>query len=182
MSDRYSVAQLQNLIRDIADYPKPGILFKDITPLLATPKALASACEWMAEPFRQQTIHKVLAIESRGFFFGVGLAERLNAGFVPVRKKGKLPYATFSENYNLEYGSATLEVHTDSIKPGENVLIVDDVLATGGTLKAVQNLTQRLKGNLVGASVLIEIEFLKGRAMLETSADNTTKIHSLLRY
>ncbi len=171
---KLTLEAVKNLVRDIPDFPKPGILFKDITPALAHPHALAFICDELTKPFRDKGIQKILAIESRGFFFGTGIAERLGAGLVPVRKAGKLPWECESESYALEYGQATLEIHRDAVKAGERVLLVDDVLATGGTLKASKILAERLGGNIVGAACFLEIGFLKGRAVLAP-----TEIHSL---
>jgi adenine phosphoribosyltransferase len=154
---------VKQLVRDIPDFPKKGILFKDITPALAHPGALAWICDELAKPFVDLNVSKVLAIESRGFFFGTGIAERLRAGLVPVRKAGKLPWETVQESYALEYGEATLEIHRDALSRGERVLLVDDVLATGGTLQASRTLAERLGGVVVGAACFLEIEFLKGR-------------------
>jgi len=162
-----TLTKVQELIRDIKDFPKPGIVFKDITPVLADARALAVVCDELARPFRDKGIQKIIAIESRGFFFGMGLAERLGAGLIPVRKAGKLPWETVSESYQLEYGQAVLEIHRDAVREGERVLIADDVLATGGTLRAARALALRLGGNVVGASCLLEIGALGGRGTLE---------------
>ncbi|MFM8980089.1 MAG: adenine phosphoribosyltransferase [Planctomycetia bacterium] len=155
---------LSQVIRNVPDFPSKGILFRDVTPLLARPEALREACERMAAPFRDARIDRVLAIESRGFLFGAPMALMLGAGFVPLRKPGKLPGATLREAYALEYGEAVLEVHADAVAPGQRVLLVDDVLATGGTLAAAASLARRLGGELAGATVLIELEGLRGRA------------------
>lgn len=165
---------VKRLVRDVPDFPKKGIIFKDITPMLATPGALNFVCAELARPFEEQGIKKVLAIESRGFFFGTAIADRLGAGLVPVRKAGKLPWECVSETYSLEYGEATLEIHQDALAHGEKVLIVDDVLATGGTLRAARGLAQRLGAEVVGATCFLELGFLKGRQALEP-----TPIHSL---
>ena len=149
-------------------------IFKDITPALAAPHALGFICDELARPFQDQGVTKILAIESRGFFFGTGIAERLGAGLVPVRKAGKLPWETESESYALEYGEAVLEIHRDAIMPGETVLLVDDVLATGGTLKAAKILVERLGGKIAGAACFLEIGFLNGREKLKPLA-----MHSL---
>jgi len=154
---------LQTLIRDVPDYPKPGITFKDITPLLASPQGLAMAVEQMANPFRGAGIELVCGAESRGFIFGTAIAQSLSAGFVPIRKPNKLPCETRSMSYDLEYGSDTLEIHTDAVKPGQRVLMVDDLLATGGTLRACLDLLEGLKADVVGVSLLIELSFLGGR-------------------
>ena len=154
---------LQTLIRDVPDYPKPGITFKDITPLLASPQGLAMAVEQMANPFRGAGIELVCGAESRGFIFGTAIAQSLSAGFVPIRKPNKLPCETRSMSYDLEYGSDTLEIHTDAVKPGQRVLMVDDLLATGGTLRACLDLLEGLNADVVGVSLLIELSFLGGR-------------------
>jgi len=171
--------QLERLIRDVPDFPKPGIMFKDVTPLLADPAGLALAIELMANPFRNQRVDIVVGPESRGFIFGTAVATALSAGFVPVRKPGKLPYRTKSIEYALEYGTDQLHIHVDAVQPGMRVLLVDDLLATGGTLAASMRLIGKggLGAEIVGASVLIELEFLKGRAALPDM-----RIESLLRY
>ncbi|WP_106791691.1 adenine phosphoribosyltransferase [Aquimarina sp. Aq78] len=159
---------IQDYIRDIADFPKPGILFKDITPLLANHKALVSCADQLAGLCPSDIkIDKVIGIEARGFIIGTMIAERLQAGFIPVRKKGKLPYDVKSKNYGLEYGEDTLEIHIDAIKAGENVLIHDDVLATGGTAKAVCDLVKELGGVVVQCNFIIELEFLNGKDKLD---------------
>ena len=171
--------QLEALIRDIPDFPKPGIVFKDVTPLLASPAGLALAVELMANPFRGERIDVVIGPESRGFIFGTAVATALSAGFVPVRKPGKLPYKTRSIEYALEYGTDALHIHVDAVKPGMRVLLVDDLLATGGTLAAAAALIGKdgLGATLVGASVLIELSFLSGRSNL-----GDLRIESLMRY
>ncbi|MBT3278200.1 MAG: adenine phosphoribosyltransferase [Phycisphaerales bacterium] len=161
------MANLESFIRDVPDFPKPGILFKDITPLLASPAAFAEANDTMLAPFANEQIDVVVGIESRGFLFGTHIAEVLKVPFVPIRKAGKLPYETISETYDLEYGTATIEVHIDAVSKGQRVLIVDDLLATGGTTKAACSLIQRLGGELVGATFLIDLAFLPGRSVLE---------------
>ncbi len=168
---------IKEYIREIKDFPKPGIAFKDITPLLGNPKALVKCVEDLASLVpKGVTIHKVIGIEARGFILGGMLAERFEAGFVPVRKKGKLPAAVHSRSYGLEYGADTLEIHTDAIAPGEHVLIHDDVLATGGTAKAVCELVAELGGVVVQCSFIMELAFLKGRQQL------TVPIVSVLQY
>ncbi|MCB1051901.1 MAG: adenine phosphoribosyltransferase [Acidobacteria bacterium] len=157
---------LKNMIRDIPDFPKPGILFKDITPLLANPQGMRLAIQTMAEPFRKMAINHVVGIESRGFMFGPALALELGAGFVPVRKPGKLPFRTNSVSYELEYGVDQLEIHQDAVRHPDRVLIVDDVIATGGTAKATGQLVRELGAELVGFAFLIELSFLKGREKL----------------
>ena len=158
---------LQHYIRDIQDFPKPGIGFKDLTPLLLSPEALHLCLETLAKPFENIQIDKVIGVESRGFFFGILLAQKLNAGFVPVRKPKKLPYTTISASYDLEYGSDTLEIHIDAIQKGDKVLIHDDVLATGGTAKAVCELVEKLGGEIVQLNFIMELSFLNGREKLE---------------
>jgi adenine phosphoribosyltransferase len=159
---------LKDHIRDIPDYPKPGVVFKDITPLLATPEAFSASVDALAGPFADAHIDKVLGVEARGFVFAAPVAYRHRAGFVPVRKKGKLPWTIEREEYALEYGSDILEIHRDAIAPGEKVLVVDDVLATGGTAAATVRLVERLGGEVIGLSFLIELLFLDGRAQLGT--------------
>ena len=151
-------------VRDVPDYPKPGVLFKDITPLLGDAEAFGDVVEAMAAAFGP--VDKVVGIEARGFIIAAPVAYEIRAGFVPVRKQGKLPSATFAEEYDLEYGSAVLEVHQDAFKPGDRVLIVDDVLATGGTARATASLIQRAGAQVVGVAVLMELSFLKGRAAI----------------
>ncbi|HZK82982.1 MAG TPA: adenine phosphoribosyltransferase [Humisphaera sp.] len=169
--------QLRKLIRDIPDFPKPGILFRDITPLLADPPGLALAIELLANPFRGKKIDLVVGAESRGFIFGTAVACCLSAGFVIVRKPGKLPHKRISESYDLEYGKDTLEMHADSIVAGQRVLVVDDLLATGGTMKACCEMVKRLGGELAGLAVLIELSGLRGRDKV-----GPTPVHSVLKY
>lgn len=166
---------LSTFVRDIPDFPKKGIVFKDISPLLNNVEALRNCIETLVANSPKK-IDKVIGIEARGFFFGVPLAEKLDAGFIPVRKKGKLPYKTVSESYSLEYGKDVLEIHEDAIQKGDKVLIHDDVLATGGTAKAVINLVERLGGEVVQCNFLIELDFLNGKENLDTP------IFSLLNY
>lgn len=158
--------KLESYIREIKDFPKPGINFKDITPLLQDPQALRETLERLREMVGDQKIDKVVGIESRGFLFGTVLAGKLKAGFVPVRKPGKLPYKTFTEFYELEYGMDTLEIHQDAIKKGENVLLHDDVLATGGTARTACNLIEKMGGRIVQCNFLTEITPLNGRGKL----------------
>jgi len=150
------------LIRDVPDFPKPGITFKDITPLLADPEAFAEVVDRLAEPFVGRGVTKVVGIEARGFVVAAPVAHRLGAGFVPVRKPGKLPWETASEAYELEYGTDELEVHLDAIAPGEKVLVVDDVIATGGTALAAARLVEGLGGQVVGLAFLLSLAFLGG--------------------
>jgi adenine phosphoribosyltransferase len=158
---------LKRYIRDIPDFPKPGILFRDITPLLADAGALARAIDALRAPFVGQGIDMVAAVEARGFIFGAAVARVLNAGFVPIRKKGKLPFEIHSVSYGLEYGTDVVEVHTDAVLPGAKVLMVDDLLATGGTMAAACELIEKLGGRIVGLTFLIELADLKGRDLLK---------------
>jgi adenine phosphoribosyltransferase len=161
------LAQLRSLIRDVPDFPQEGILFKDITPLLADPIAFSTVIDLLVVHFGRGSVDKVVGIEARGFIIASPVAYHFGAGFVPVRKKDKLPWTTEAAEYALEYGTATLEVHTDAVRPGERVLIVDDVLATGGTAKATAGLVERIGGKVVGLAFLIELGFLRGRDRLE---------------
>ena len=156
-----------SLVRDVPDFPKPGIVFKDITPLLADPVALKAAVAAMADPYRENPPAKLLAAEARGFLFAVPMALELGCGVVPVRKPGKLPAATAKVEYELEYGTDALEMHADALAPGERALIVDDVLATGGTVAACVTLARDAGAEVVGAAFLIELAFLNGRAKLD---------------
>jgi adenine phosphoribosyltransferase len=155
---------ITTLVRDVPDYPQAGVVFKDITPLLADGKAFAAVIEALAETYGP--VDKVAGIEARGFIFAAPVACRLGVGFVPIRKKGKLPGVTFAQEYDLEYGTATIEVLTDAFAPGERVLVIDDVLATGGTARATADLVQRAGAQVTGLAVLLELSFLNGRARL----------------
>jgi adenine phosphoribosyltransferase len=159
--------RLRGLIRDVPDFPQPGIVFKDITPLLADEIAYSTVIDLMVVHFGRGNVDKVVGIEARGFILAAPVAYHFGAGFVPVRKKDKLPWDTETAEYALEYGTATLEIHKDAVTPGERVLIVDDVLATGGTAKATADLVERIGGKVIGLSFLIELDFLKGRERLE---------------
>ena len=158
---------LSALVRTVPDFPKPGIGFRDITPLLASPEGLGTVIDRIAHAYAGARIDAIAAIESRGFLFGAPLALRLGAGCVPLRKPGKLPAATYAEAYDLEYGSAELEMHVDGLAPGDRVLLVDDVLATGGTLAAAAKLVRRARAKIAGAAVVIELDGLDGRARLQ---------------
>ena len=166
------VGWLKAHVRDIPDYPRPGVVFKDITPVLAAAEAFAAVVDAVAAPFAEYRIDKVVGIEARGFVFAAPVAYRHAAGFVPVRKAGKLPWNIEQEEYELEYGTDLLEIHRDAIHPGEQVLIVDDVLATGGTAEATLRLVERLGGEVVGLAFFIELEFLHGRDRLPNRAVN----------
>ena len=170
-------ADLRKAIRSIPDFPKPGILFRDISPLLEDPALFCATIDLLAERCSGREPSKIVGLDARGFIFGAALAYKLGAGFVPVRKKGKLPFATISHSYELEYGSAEFEIHTDSIHPGESVIVVDDLLATGGTAAAALHLLQQLGARVLQVLVVIELEFLQGRAAL-ASAD----VSSLVTY
>lgn len=169
--------RLKRLIREIPDFPKPGILFRDITPMLADPSGLALAVELMANPYRGKYVDLVVGAESRGFIFGTAVACCLSAGFGLVRKPGKLPHKKVSMTYDLEYGTDTLEMHADAVIEGQRVLIVDDLLATGGTMNACVDLVRKLGGEVVGVAVLIELAGLNGRDKVDVS-----DIHSVLTY
>lgn len=169
--------QWRALIRDVPDYPRPGIMFKDITPLLGQPESFRTACAEMAAAFRAERVTHVAAIESRGFLFGSPIAVTLNAGVVPIRKRGKLPYDAAFEEYELEYGTDALEMHVDAIPAGARVLVVDDVLATGGTASAACRLVERLQGTIVGCAFLIRLGFLDGLARL-----SSRRVHTLITY
>jgi adenine phosphoribosyltransferase len=158
---------LKEMIREVPDFPKPGILFYDITTLLKEPEGLAGVIQSFQRHYGTSGIDAVIGIEARGFIFGPAVACALKTGFIPVRKPGKLPAATATVEYQLEYGTDRLEIHRDAIKPGERVLIVDDVLATGGTAQAVAQLVQELGGDVVGLGFVIELDFLKGREKLK---------------
>jgi adenine phosphoribosyltransferase len=158
---------LKSRIRHVPDFPKPGILFYDVTTLLRDPEGFKLAIDSMAEPYQGKGIALVVGIESRGFILGAAVADRIGAGFVPVRKVGKLPSTTIRVTYDLEYGSDSLEMHSDAIEKGQTVLIVDDLLATGGTARATVDLVKQLGGEVVGVAVLIELVGLNGRAKLE---------------
>jgi len=159
--------RLKALVRDVPDFPQPGIVFKDITPLLADELAFSTVIDLIVVHFGRGNVDKVVGIEARGFILASPVAYHFGAGFVPVRKKEKLPWETESEEYELEYGTATLEIHRDGVDPGERVLIVDDVLATGGTARATARLVERIGGKVVGIAFLIELGFLKGRQQLD---------------
>ncbi len=168
---------LRNAVRDVVDFPKPGVVFKDITPILANNVLLHESIKRLCATVEGQKIDKVVGIDARGFIFAAAVADRLHAGFVPVRKKGKLPWKTRQTAYSLEYGEAIVELHEDAVTPGEKVLLIDDLLATGGTAAAAVKLLDELGADLVAISVLIELTFLHGRDLL-----GNHKVHSILTY
>ncbi|MEY2589553.1 MAG: adenine phosphoribosyltransferase [Acidimicrobiaceae bacterium] len=174
---RPSAEELKGRIRDIPDFPRPGVVFKDITPLLADARSFRASIDGLVEAHAAAGVDLVLGIEARGFVFAAPVADRLGAGFVPVRKAGKLPWELEREEYELEYGTDLLEIHRDAISPGQRVLVVDDVLATGGTAAATIRLVERLGGTVVGLEFVIELAFLGGRAKLAAHP-----VHSLLIY
>jgi len=172
-----SLHALRAAVRDVVDFPQPGIVFKDITPILANGKLFRESIALLCATAGDVTIDKVVGIDARGFIFAAAVADRLGAGFVPVRKKGKLPWKTRQTAYALEYGEAIVELHEDAVRPGESILLVDDLLATGGTAAAAVKLLDELGAKLVGISVLIELTFLHGRAKLVPHP-----VHSILTY
>jgi adenine phosphoribosyltransferase len=171
------VSQLETLVRDIPDFPEEGVVFKDITPVLGDPEAFSELITSMSEPFIDQGITKVAGIEARGFTLATPVADRIGAGFIPLRKPGKLPFQTMKEEYELEYGLDALEVHTDAVFDGEKVLLVDDVIATGGTAKAAIQLLRNVGAEVVALSVFIELVFLGGANQIDS-----VPLHALLRY
>lgn len=170
-------AEIEGAIRNVADFPKPGIQFKDITPLLADARLFAGSIDLLTEGFRPGTVDAVVGIDARGFIFAAAAAVKLQAGFIPIRKKGKLPFTTHEQGYDLEYGTATVAVHTDALKSGSRVLLIDDLLATGGTAAAAAALVHRLGAEILQMSFLIELSFLKGREKLKGFP-----LRSLVRY
>lgn len=169
--------ELRDYIRSIPDFPKKGIIFRDITTLLKDPLAFKRACELLAEPFLGRGVTKVIGIESRGFIFSSVVAVNLSAGLVPVRKPGKLPWKTLKKTYSLEYGEDSLEIHIDSIKKGDKVVLIDDLIATGGTAKAALELAEDLGGEIIGAGFLIELAFLNGREKLKNY-----EVHTIIKF
>ena len=172
-----SADDLRAKIREIPDFPKPGILFYDITTMLKDAAAFKEAIDLLIEPYRDTKVDAVIGMESRGFIFSAPMATQLNAGFVPVRKLGKLPAETVSVEYSLEYGTNTLEIHKDALEPGQRVLVVDDLLATGGTVIGTIELVRQLKAEVVGLAFLVELLFLKGRERLKDQ-----QVHSVIQY
>lgn len=171
--------KIKQIIRDVPDFPKPGIIFKDITPILKNPVLCNEIADALAEQLTNVEVDVVAGIESRGFLFGLALAQKLNVPFVPIRKAGKLPYKTIQQSYDLEYGSATLEVHEDAFDAGQKILIHDDLLATGGTVVAASALVQKLGAEVAGYSFLINLDFLNGKERLKAYSD---KLFSLADY
>src|SRR3954468_19432969 len=171
------VAAIQNAIRNIPDFPKPGIQFKDITPLLGDAKLFAASIDLLTSSFKPGDVDFVVGIDARGFIFAGAAALKWGAGFVPIRKKGKLPFSTHEESYELEYGSNVLAIHTDAIKPGSRVVLVDDLLATGGTAGAASSLIQKIGGNILETTFLIELSFLNGREKL-----GSAPVRSIIRF
>ena len=174
-----ALLDLKSFVRDIPGYPKPGIIFKDLTPLWKDPAAFGQMVDQLVANYKPEQIDTIAAIESRGLIIGAAMAHGLNAGLVPVRKAGKLPWNTVKASYSLEYGSATSELHTDAFEPGARVLIVDDLLATGGTAEASIKMVRELKGNIVGVALLVELSFLKGRERLKSYG---VDVFSLIQY
>jgi adenine phosphoribosyltransferase len=177
VTDDDATAELRQHIRDIPDFPKPGILFRDLTPLLANPRALQLAVQALADPFRDDRIDCVLGTEARGFIFGAAVALELEAGFVPARKPGKLPHTVIAAAYQLEYGTDSVEMHVDGVAPGQRVLVVDDLIATGGTARATIELARQSRGIVVACSFLVELTALHGRDALDVE-----RVHSVLTY
>jgi len=173
-----TIADVKSKIRDVVDFPKEGIIFRDITTALKEPETLKIMIDYLCEQFKDIKIDYIAGIESRGFIFGMPMAYKLNAGFVPIRKPKKLPAATYSQEYALEYGTDTIEIHQDALPEGANVLIVDDLLATGGTAEAACKLVKKTGANLVGIAFLIELEALNGREKLADAG----KVVSMLKY
>src|ERR1700753_2334358 len=167
MAQSVTPTDIEKAIRNVADFPKPGILFKDITPVLADARLFSGTIDLLTQNFEPGSVDAVVGIDARGFIFAAAAALKLNAGFVPVRKKGKLPFKTYEQDYALEYGSATIAMHIDALKPGSRVLLVDDLLATGGTAAAAAALVKKLGAQIVEISFLIELKFLNGRDKLK---------------
>jgi len=163
---KMQLKEIEAIIRDIPDFPEKGIIFKDITPVLQSPEAFKTVIDMMCAPYRNKQIDAIAGIESRGFIFGAAMALELNCAFVPIRKKGKLPYKTIEKSYSLEYGTATIELHTDAVSKGDKVVIVDDLLATGGTAAAAIALVEKLEAEVVAVSFMIELVFLSGKDKL----------------
>jgi adenine phosphoribosyltransferase len=172
-----TAADLQKAIRNIPDFPKPGIQFKDITPVLADPALFSRCIDLLCDGYRPEDVDTVVGIDARGFIFAAAVAYKLQAGFVPVRKKGKLPYATYEQEYELEYGTNTIAIHTDALRPGSRVLLIDDLLATGGTAAASAHLVEKVGARILAINFVIELSFLNGRDKLKDFP-----VHSLISY
>ena len=168
-----SLVTIKNAIRDIPDFPKPGIIYKDITPLLKDPALFAEIIEILSERYQDNKPEYIVGIESRGFIFGAALALQLGCGFIPIRKAGKLPYSTINASYQLEYGTAEIELHVDAVSKGDKVVLLDDLLATGGTVVAAINLLEQLEADIIGVEFIIELTFLNGRSNLDGYAVNS---------
>ena len=168
-----TIEKIEAAIRDIKDFPKEGIIFKDITPVLQSPELLSEVIDILCKPYIDNKPDYIAGIESRGFIFGTAMAYKLGCGFIPIRKKGKLPYETIEASYDLEYGTATIEIHKDALSEGDNVVIVDDLLATGGTAEAAAKLIEELGGNITGIDFVIELTFLNGRKKLDKHKVNS---------
>lgn len=179
-ADASSIQNIRDAVRDVPDFPQPGIVFKDITPILQSPTLLRESMKALAAPYRDAGIEAVVGIDARGFIFATGVALELGAGFVPVRKAGKLPYQTIEADYDLEYGSSRVAIHKDALRPGAKIALVDDLLATGGTSAAAVSLLETLDAEIVGISFLIELGFLNGRDKF--SKRSNRPIHSLITY
>lgn len=172
---------IKKIIRNIPNFPKDGIQFKDITPVLANPQALDTVIDWFAQSISEvASVEKIIGVESRGFIFAAAIANKMGIGFVPIRKPGKLPYSTFQVEYDLEYGTDILEIHTDALRPGEKVALIDDLLATGGTASAAAQLISQAGGSLQVSSFLIELDFLKGREAMQKVQSG--KINSMIHF
>jgi adenine phosphoribosyltransferase len=172
-----TTVDLKTKIRDIQNFPKEGVVFKDITPLMADADALNHTFQLLEKPYLNENVDVVVSIESRGFIFGAAIAQRIKAGFVPIRKAGKLPYKTIEQSYQLEYGSERMAIHEDALSAGQRVVLIDDVLATGGTMETAVRLVNQLGGQIVGISFVAELDFLNGRSKL-----GNYPIHSILNY
>ncbi|MEE9451930.1 MAG: adenine phosphoribosyltransferase [Gammaproteobacteria bacterium] len=177
MTATKNIEALRGAVKSIPDFPKAGIMFKDITPVLSSPELFSQSITMMCAPYQNKQVSKVIGIEARGFIFAVAMALQLNCGFIPIRKKGKLPREMVAQTYQLEYGEKTLELHCDSIQANEPVILVDDVLATGGTSSAAASLIEQLHGDIIGIEIFIELSKLSGRERLKSY-----NLHSLLQY
>lgn len=180
LASPHAIAYLEKRLRSVHDFPKPGIVFKDITPLLADPRAFHVTLDLLSQPFIATGVDHIVAMEARGFIFGGAMAARLNCGFVPVRKPGKLPAEVDEVRYSLEYGESTLQMHKGSLAKGDKILIVDDLLATGGTAIATSTLVEKQGATVMGFAFAVELDFLSGRAKLHEATSASTVVHSLI--